>query len=315
MQADCRLRERRVQRPTAQAIVGTLAALAFAMWACNAPLEQPDTEATVQAIYLTITAQAGTAIAPTVSASGSPAAATPTPTVGTPPPTLTPTPPQERSGNGANFTIGRCAGSMAIDSNGSDWAAQVGAVRFMLDTATFGAANWSGVADASAEARACWTAEALYLFLIVTDDLHVQTQQGATQWQGDEAELLFDNDLYGDFYRDRWDDDDVQIGLSAGNFGDLAPAAVRYHPTVEALGSVSIGVWRMSEAGGNYVMEVAIPWAVLGVAPQEGARYGFCLALSDNDQPDQASQDTMVSHCTRLRVIDPTTWVTVLLAP
>ncbi len=31
-------------------------------------------------------------------------------------------------------------------------------------------------------------------------------------------------------------------------------------------------------------------------------------ALSDNDQPDQASQDSMVSHCTRLRVIDPTTW-------
>jgi len=292
-----------------------LAVLALAALACNAPLEQPDTGATVQAIYLTITAQAGTAGVPTATASSSPSAETPTPTVGTPPPTLTPTPPQERSGNGANLAIGRCTGAIAIDRNGSDWAAQIGTLRFTLDTATFGAANWSGTADASAEARACWTAEALYLFLIVTDDVHVQTEQGATQWQGDEVELLFDGDLYGDFYQDRWDDDDVQLGLSAGNFGDLAPSAVRYHPVVETLSSVSIGEWRMSEAGGNYVMEVAIPWVVLGVTPQVEARYGFCLALSDNDRPDQAAQDSMVSHCSRLRVVDPTTWVTAWLAP
>ncbi len=302
-------------REIKQRILTILSVLALAAWACNAPLEQPDTGATVQAIYLTITAQAGTAGAPTAAASASPTAGTPTPTVGTPLPTLTPTPQQERSGNGASLAIGRCTGTMAIDSNGSDWAAQVSAVRFMLDTATFGAANWSGMADASAEARACWTAEDLFLFLIVTDDLHVQTQQGATQWQGDEVELLFDGDLYGDFYNERWDNDDVQIGLSVGDFGALPPAAVRYHPTVEVLGSVSIGMWRMSEAGGNYVMEAAIPWAVLGIVPQEGSRYGLCLALSDNDQPDQASQDSMVSHCTRLRVIDPTTWVTILLVP
>lgn len=295
-------------------MLSALAALVLAALACDVPLEQPDTEATVQAIYLTITAQAGTAGAPTATVGEPPPIETTTPVTGTPAPTLTPTP-QERSGNGANLAIGRCTGAIVIDRNSSDWVAQTGMLRFALDTATFGAANWSGTADASAEARACWTAEALYLFLIVTDDLHVQTQRGVTQWQGDEVELLFDSDLYGDFYHDLWSDDDVQLGLSAGNFSDLPPTAVRYHPTAEVLSNVSIGEWRISEAGGNYAMEVAIPWAVLGTTPQVEARYGFCLALSDNDQPDQASQDSMVSHCLRLLVVDPTTWVTVRLAP
>jgi hypothetical protein len=49
------------------------------------------------------------------------------------------------------------------------------------------------------------------------------------------------------------------------------------------------------------------------MTPRSGKNYGFCLALSDNDQPGTASQDSMVSHCTNLKVSDPTTWATLQL--
>jgi hypothetical protein len=289
--------------------------LALAALACNANAQQPDTQATVAAIYLTITAQAEAAGIPTVTPGGTvPAESEPsvTPPAATETPTLTPTPPAERSGNGATLAFSRCSAGVVIDGDGSEWAGLSGVSAFALDTNTYGAANWSGVADASAQARACWAASTLYVLVDVTDDAHVQTQQGATAWRGDEVELVFDSDLRGDFYAESWNSDDTQLGLSPGDFGALPPSAVRYHPSVEGLSSIQVAA---RQAGSGYVLEAAIPWAVLGAAPVGSVRYGLCLALSDNDQPGQASQDSMVSHCTRLRVSDPTTWVTVEMAP
>ncbi len=292
-------------------------ALMLAALACNAGANRPDVAATVQAVYLTITAQAATAGVPvTDTPVGSPSQATTTSTpIQTYTPTASPTPPDSRSSNGPDIAIVRCTGGITVDGDSADWAMLSDVWPFVLTTSTYGAEQWSGTSDLSGQARLCWTDNALYLFVEVTDDAHVQTQTGSNAWKGDEVELVFDGDLRGDFYEKRWNNDDTQLGLSPGDFSDLPPAAVRYFPSIQGMDDVQLAARRPIAVGGNYTLEAAIAWDVLGVMPQSEGHYGLCLALSDNDQVGQASQDTMVSHCTRLLVSDPTTWATVQLMP
>lgn len=293
-----------------------LSLLALAALACNAAgFEGPDSPATVAAVYATITAHAATAGIPQT-ASGEGVTATPPPGVmpATGTPTLSPTPPEERSGNGPRLAFPGCGDPLTVDGEVADWLSGEGAV-FSLDAVTYGATAWSGADDLSGQARACWTADALYLFVEVTDNTHVQTQAGETQWQGDEVELVLDADLAGDFYDEQWGDDDTQIGLSPGDFVDLTPGAVVYRPDYRAAPEVELAARQPIAIGGNYTLEARIPWAVFGVEPREGDLYGFCLALSDNDQPGAASQDSMASHCPELVVSRPVTWTTLELAP
>jgi hypothetical protein len=183
-----------------------------------------------------------------------------------------------------------------------------------LDTVTYGAGEWLGAADLSGYTRLCWNDNGLFMYVEVTDDVHVQNQRGETSWKGDEVELLFDGDLRGDFYNTVWNSDDVQLGLSPGDFADLSPASVRYHPSISLLAGIELTARPLAGSSGGYVLEAKIPWVELSTAPQAGLNVGFCLALSDNDHVGAAQQDTMVSHCTRLRVSDPTTWVTATFA-
>lgn len=292
--------------------VSILTLLVLAGLACNIPTGEVDSAATVQAIYVTITAQAGSGPALTQAAGTAASASglfpTATPTTG-----ITPTAPQNRSGNGNNLVIARCAAGIVVDADNTDWALQSGAVGVSLDQNTYGASEWAGPADLSGSARLCWNDSGLYLFVDVTDDIHAQDQRGETSWKGDEIEFLFDSDLRGDFYHDSWNNDDIQIGLSPGNFADLVPAPYLYHPTIGLprgieMSAVSTGM------SGNYRLEAELLWdAALGIGPTAGQSFGMCVALSDNDHVGAAQQDSMVSHCARLKVSDPTTWITVTL--
>ncbi|MCC6904514.1 MAG: hypothetical protein IT326_01645, partial [Anaerolineae bacterium] len=216
-------------------LTGPVAVLALlaAVLACNVPgASRPqDARATVVAVYGTITAQAqitpgGAVITPS-------APMTPGPTLSlSPSATPSATPPASRAADGSVITIPRCTGAVTTDGALGEWDAQT-AARFALDRAVYGNTRWTGPGDASADARACWTDTALVLGVSVTDDAHVQTEQGETAWQGDEIELLFDGDLRGDYYEARWNSDDVQIGLSPGDFAGLPPSAVRFHPALD----------------------------------------------------------------------------------
>lgn|SRR5574341_990908 len=282
-------------------------ALLMAALACNVPGSQRENpQATIGAVYGTITAQAGGTASPLETV----VTWTPAPTsIQT---TATPTPPQERAGNGANLTLPRCQRAITVDGSGSGEviAGQPGYASFNLDTNTYGASQWQSASDLSGAAAMCWGTSGLHLVVTVTDDAHVQTQRGATSWQGDEVELLFDADLRGDFFDDVWNNDDTQLGLSPGDFAGLGPIAVRYHPTVGDAPGVQVAA---RQDGTGYVLEALVAWSALGASGQEGSRYGLCVALSDNDHAGAAQQDSMVSHCTRLLVPDPTTWVTVVL--
>ncbi len=294
----------------------SLASVALSALACGIGSGQVDTQATVQAVYLTITAQASTGGAS--AATGNSLSPVPETSVTSTPetqePTVTPTAPESRTGNGLNLTFSRCTAAFTVDGDDTDWQTQSTLSRFALTDVPFGRNEWLGPSDLSGYARLCWSDSALHLFVEVTDDIHVQTEQGRTAWQGDEVELLFDSDLHGDFYDDVWGDDDTQIGLSPGDFADRSPAAFRYHPNERQEPDVQIAARRSIGPGGNYVLEAAIPWVALDVAPQASYNYGFCLAISDNDHVGVAQQDSLISHCQRLSVFDPTTWITVALS-
>ncbi|MBN1122915.1 MAG: hypothetical protein JXJ17_17700 [Anaerolineae bacterium] len=291
-------------------IGAAVSAILLSVLACNTSFgSQPDTPATVQSVYATITAHAEEAGLSTTAIATEEPAATGDTTVDDLD-VLTATAQAARTGNGTNLTFPRCSDDITVDGSSQDWEALEGVPRFAINQATYGAANWEGPDDLSAYAWACWTDEILYLIVTVTDDVHVQTENGATAWKGDEIELLFDRDLSGDFLEAEWNDDDIQIGLSPGDFEDNPPAAVRYFPTVRDLDAVGIAA---SPSDDGYLLEAAIGWDDFDITPRSGKNYGFCLALSDNDQAGTANQESMVSHCTNLKVSNPTTWATLQL--
>lgn len=288
-------------------IVVVLIAVALA---CNAAgAQETDTQATVVAVYATITAQAaaagseGDAVTATAGPGDDDIAEGVTPS-------LSPTAPAERSGNGETVELPRCAAPITVDGAEDDWT---NGVSLLLDSVTYGATQWAGADDLSGSAQACWTDTALYVVVSVMDNVHVQTQTGANIWRGDEVEIVFDGDLQGDFYSENASSDDVQLGLSAGDFDALPTSAELYFPTTRDAAEIDVAARRPAEAVGGYRLEASVPWSLLGVTPAAGRSYGFCLALSDNDQVDQASQDSMVSHCLGLAVRTPTTWATMRL--
>jgi hypothetical protein len=281
--------------------------LILSILACNAPGPgSNDVASTVDAIYVTITSQAGTPLATTP-----PATSLPLPTSTSLPgaPTSTPPPPADR---GSLVTIKRCANDIALDAKDTDWTSQPGVTTLSLDQATYGLANWSGASDLSGLASLCWTDAALFLMVKSTDDVHMQNQRGNTSWKGDEIEFLYDSDLKGDFYNDVWNKDDFQIGLNPGDFATLVPAPFQYHPSEGAPPGVEMAAAKIDK---GVLYEAKIAWGALGIPPVIGQTYGLCVAFSDNDKTDEVVQQSMVSHCKGLQVSNPTTWQTVTYAP
>lgn len=302
-----------------------LSSLLAATLACNAadPGGGGGSEGTRVAVFATITAQMGQTISPPpdgplISTPGAtdpnatgtlPASATPLST-----PSVTATPPETRVDAGEGFTILPCRLEILVDGSPSDWGDQPELTPILLDEVTFGATQRSGGnADLSGEARFCWSSTHLYLLVAVTDDIFVQTQTGFSIYKGDEVELVFDGDLRGDFYNTRVDEDDRHFGMSVGDFSDLPPVSVRQQPSQSMETGIEIGGQRPLGQGGNYYLEASIPWSSLGVIPTGGDHYGLCLAISDNDKPAEAVQESFISHCEDLSVFDPSTWITVRL--
>lgn len=285
------------------------AVLSMAALACNAAglSSGEGSQATVAAVYATITAQALTAGPDDTVGEGVTATAPPPDSGSVDASDFTSTPPAIRPGNGQPVQVPPCQGTITIDGLVGE-AASVGRVSMVENT--YGADEWSGTSDLSGEGVLCWTDDALYVGVEVTDDVHSQDQTGSDSWRGDEVEMVFDAQLQADYDVNVWNNDDTQLGLSPGSFAGLPPSVVEYRPDVRTVPESDIAA---QAAGSGYGLEAVIPWSVLRVDAQAGAIFGFCLALSDNDQPGEASQDSMVSHCPDLFISNPTTWTTLEL--
>ncbi len=193
-----------------------------------------------------------------------------------------------------------------IDGALGDWRTKT---EYPITAVVYGANNYSGASDLSGKFRIGWDYRALYIAAIVTDDRLVQTEHGANIFKGDEVEVQLDTNLYGDFYTHYLNADDYQIGLSIGNPPGTSPEAYLWYPHGKArsLPEVQIGVTTNDH---GYILEAAIPWTVFGFKPHKGWLMGFAISVSDNDDPDHAVQQTLISNDKYRSLIDPTTWGT-----
>lgn len=308
-------------------------ALVGATYACLSTGSGPNTVATVDAVstqvQATLIAQ-GTP-APTSPPLPSPAITTqlpPPPAIPTAatmatatsfvPPTLTPVsilqsplpPTRPARPNGLVNAARRAASPPTLDGNLSDWPD----LPYLADQATFRPENWTGLGDLSVRYGLAWDDSFLYLAAQVTDDAHVQTQRGETIFRGDSLELLFDADLATDFQVNELSGDDYQLGLSPGTLNGDAPDGFLWFPRSRQGTPPGVTVAAQRTDLG-YTLEAAIPWSLFALTPASDARFGFTLSASDNDTPDTAQQQTMVSSVATRRLTDPTSWGTLELSP
>jgi hypothetical protein len=303
--------------------------LALAGLACGAG---PDVEATVNAVSTSVQLTLGAMTQPVTTAP--PATATPPAPLGnlspTPPPTdfvpptLTLTSPAPAATtaptpiaspvrpNGTIFHATRRDTAPTIDGQPADWPSPL---PYAIDQNVYRPENWGGTADLSALWAAGWDASFLYLIASVTDDTHVQIEHGALLYRGDSMELQLDFDLAGDFNVTSLNADDHQLGLSSGANREQPELWLWNPPAKNGVpGGVTL-VTRAGASGGDYILEIAIPWSLYGVAPAAGHRFGFAFNASDNDIAATAEQQTMISSVSTRTLLNPTTWGTLELDP
>lgn len=290
--------------------------LGLAAAACTLPGAASPTPFTFPTPNLTLTAifaptETPTPPGPTVGPSptetlAATAGASPTPGTG-----VTPTSPVGLiRPNGFPVTAQFLPTPPTIDGDLGDWSGTT----FTASQCVFGCSLWSGENDLSASYYMGYDSSALYVGVKVKDDQYVQLSTGHLMYKGDDVEIQLDTNLAGDFADKSLSADDYQMGMSAGNFGSRAPEAYRWYPASlqAALPSVFI---KAKQATGGYTLEAKIPWTVFKVTPTSGARFGFALSLSDDDLPGSAVQQSLVSSVSTRKLVDPTTWGTLILGP
>jgi hypothetical protein len=254
--------------------------------------------------------------AATVTTAAPPAATTPAPpTVTNPAPVATTQPApatvQPRP-NGLIYHATRRDPAPAIDGNAGDWPDPLPNT---IDQNVFRPENWGGTSDLGARWAAGWDANNLYLIALVTDDTHVQIEHGELLYRGDSMEIQLDADLAGDFNVTSLSGDDHQLGLSSGGNRESPEYWLWNPPAKSGTPGGIVLTTHAGAAGGDYVLEIAIPWSLYGVTPAGGMRFGFSFNASDNDNAGTAEQQTMISSVSTRTLLNPTTWGTLELDP
>jgi hypothetical protein len=63
----------------------------------------------------------------------------------------------------------------------------------------------------------------------------------------------------------------------------------------------------------GYILEAAIPWKTIGVAPDPGGALGIAASISDNDDPETNVQQCMISSAPDRDFRYPQSWGTLFL--
>lgn len=229
-----------------------------------------------------------------------------TPTIGasaTPePPTPTPQP---------DFAVPRLTTPPAIDGSLDDWGSGptiVSAYR------VYAAAGWDGSADLDATWRVGWDANNFYIGVTVVDDVHAQTQTGNQIFRGDSLDIQVDTDPAAN--ATQVNPSTFQVIFSPGNFDDLPPSAFRFQGTSTGRILDATGHHIQVDAApteNGYVLEAAIPWSDFNFSADEGDMLGIALNANDNDRPDEAIQEVMMSSSANRTLTNPQSWGTMML--
>lgn len=315
------------------------ALLALAALSCNLPIFNPPTPIAFATPDLTMTAvfvgaqtqavatlvappasQTPTGLAPTslVPLTPSPTAtlppptatftASPTSTNPPPPPPPTNTPTQSLSGPGQRPKFPVIAYFVDdppyIDGELDEWNLD----RYNIESVVYGGRNIEGSEDLSGRAMFTWDDDFLYIGVRVIDDVYAQDASRANLYKGDSLEILLDADVSSDYHQAALSADDFQLGISPGSPepGEDVEAYLWFPSFAEGSRDEVKIASRLRDDG--YIVEAAIPWDVFLTNPYEGAHFGFCLSISDNDNPGQDVQQSMVSNVPIRTLTDPRTW-------
>jgi hypothetical protein len=289
--------------------IGLVLAIGAIVLACNLPWLNPEPENIFKQPAQTLTVRA--LLLPT-----STRVVTSTPIIPTSPasPTFTPLPPPS--------TIPRRAGSQVaariltnspvMDGSWDDWKNLT--YSYPAAHVINGANYWKNADDLGASFILGWDNNYLYLAVKVMDDLYVQNSSGAFIYKGDDIELQLDTNLGGDFAVTSMNNDDYQLGISAGKGSIDGPKeAYLWYPKIRMGSATSLVVIASQGGNGVHYVEARIPWNIFGITPYEGLRVGFALALSDNDSSTVNNWQTMISNTPGRRTLNPTTWGELIL--
>lgn len=234
---------------------------------------------------------------------------TPVPTATfTPPPTPVPTQPVRP---GPVVYAPYLSPAPKIDGSLGDWEGDWISASYVV----FGKANRDNSADLSSRFKIGWDWNYLYLAVQVTDDIYAQNAKAANLYLGDSLEVLLDVNLAADFNSEALSSDDYQLGISGRELTNDDPGeAYLWYPQASA-GSKSKVVIQGRPTDVGYRMEVAIPWSVFGMSPTSGQHYGFAFSVSDNDNPLDDEQHSMVSNVPERKLTNPQTWGNLILIP
>lgn len=231
---------------------------------------------------------------------------TPLPATSTPLPPVPVVLPQRDNGT---FVIPYMYQRPALDGSWNGFSSPV----FSANTLVYRLSTWTGPEDLSSSFRMGWNTQYLFVAAKVRDDKYVQNSTGSDIYKGDSIEILMDTDLYGDFYAQQLNYDDYQLGISPG-YPDTngEKEAFLWFPR-DIAGSrsqVKIGsdMWQ-----NGYRVAAAIPWNVFNVIPYAGEHFGFVFSVSNDDNPSNAEQDSMVSSDPGRHLTNPTTWQELVL--
>jgi hypothetical protein len=174
-------------------------------------------------------------------------------------------------------SVRRLAAPPTLDGSFAEWSADpvihLGAPQNDTVKITQG---YGGAADCSAEVRAGWDDEALYLAIAVTDNVWHQDRSGPEIWQGDAVQIACRNGPPNP--QPGYDGSEYEIGLTRGPQG---PFAFAWTPAAAPCPEVRLAVVR---DGTVTRYEAAIPWSVLGVTGmQVGRRLAWSMTVNDND--------------------------------
>ena len=196
-----------------------------------------------------------------------------------------------------------------LDSVWDEWEG----TKYPATYVVYGASEWTNSEDLEASFRVAWDNDYLYIAVKVFDDRYIQDATGMDIYLGDSLEILLDTNLYGDSGTAYLSGDDYQIGISPGKIDiDGDKEVFRWFPSGSA-GGISGAKVASSEGEGVYRVEAAIPWSAFGVSPAAGKQFGFGLSVSDNDNPGEKLQQTMVSNLPYRSLVNPTTWTVLTL--
>ena len=284
--------------------IGLVLAIGAVILACNIPWLNPEPENIFQQPVQTLTAMVQ--LLPTSTCSTIATHVIPT---SAPLPTFTPLPTQSTAPHraGSQVTAKFLTKSPVIDGNWDDWKnlSSIYPVTYVIN----GASRWKNPADLEGSFILGWDNSYLYLAVKVTDDLYVQNSSGAYIYKGDDVELQLDTNLGVDFMISSMNNDDYQLGISAGKGSINGPKeAYLWYPQI-IKGAMTDQVVIASQGGnGIHYVEARIPWNLFGLSPYAGLRVGFALALSDNDNSIVNDWQTMISNTPGRKTLNPTTW-------